>query len=331
MTDFTKVENSEKSVALSEKITELVGFYLGSDHIHHIEADGSGYYYYVRKLKPGHPVLLMHYRGPLVLMLPFEDFQRLNHDEITVDEYIATSHFSYGYFWGGGNILSGGYWQPLESEPGIHDRERISRYLHILSCRTHKNSCGYPPTEEQCQKCRLDATACPFSPLNQVGSWDNEVPEPDGRYELFKIARECIERELGFKVEVMSYHDDADNELRIFPSYEPDTIGIGFSQSLLNDLLYYPKQERDWQQMVRDFTVIINDPQGSTQKVSLVRNDPRNHQICLDAWPIAVTKWEKLKQLRSRDASPSINSSPIKATKKHWWARLWNHIKGESA
>ena len=296
-------------IELSEKITELIGFHLGPDHIHHILEDGTGYHYHIRKLKPGYPVLAMHYRGPLVLMLPYEDFCQLNREEITVDEYIATAHFNYGYYWGGGGLISGGYWQPFGTESGIHDKERISRYFHILSCRTNKISSGYSPTEERCAKCQLDATTCPCSPLNQTGCWENEVSEPDGRYELFKAARGRVEKELGFKVVTISYHDNDISELKVFPMYEPNTVGISFGQSLLNDLLYYPEQEHDWHQMAYDLVIAVSIPQGNDkQRVLLPRSSINRHAVCLKLWQDEVAKWEQIEEKKLADLDIAMQS-----------------------
>lgn len=326
---MTRELNETILTELSEKITELIGFHLGPDHIHHILEDGTGYYYYIRKLKPNHPVFAMHYRGPLVLMLPYQDFCQLDQEEITVDEYIATAHFNYGYFWGGGGLISGGYWQPFGTEPGIHDKERISRYFRILSCRTNKISSGYPPTEEKCAKCQLDATACPYSPLNQTGCWENEVSEPDGRYELFKAARDRVEKELGFKVVTISYHDNDISELHVFPMYEPNTVGIGFGQSLLNDLLYHPEQEHDWHQMAYDLVIAVSIPQSSAkQRVILPRGPINGHAVCLKLWQDEVAKWERIEQAEQA-ALDAAMQPPVDDCTPSLWVRVSNWTLGK--
>lgn len=281
---------------LSTKISELIGYQLGEDHIHRIQNDGTGYHYYVQSLKPGYPVLVMHYRGPLVLMLPLDDARRLNREEISVDDYIETSHFSYGYYWGGGSMINGAYWQPFEVGTGIHDKERISRYLHILDCRTEKISSGYPPTEEKCQKCPLDATNCPFSPLNQTGSWENEVHEPDRRRELFKAINKRLNRELGFSWAIRQSHSGDWNELRLYPGWEPDTVEAYVNKDLLNDLLYHPDQDRDLEQMANDFVISIAKPFRPDHRVILPNNSTCKREICLDFWYETVKEWGDRRQ-----------------------------------
>lgn len=277
---------------LSTKLSSLIEYHLGAEHIHHIQADGSGYYYYIQDLKPKHPVLAMHYREPLMLVLPYEDFQRLDQEEITVDDYIATSYFNYGYFWGGGDLIGGAYWQPFEQEAGVHDTERISRYLQILGCRTHKISCGYGPTEDRCQKCQLDATTCPFSPLNQTGSWENEVQEPDGRRKLFEAIDLRLKRELGFEWSFRCAHSDNRDEMCLFPGREPNTVEVYVSSKLLNDLLYHPHEDRDWQKMADELIIAIAKPLKWNYRVILPNDSACKREICLDFWRDEVAKWE---------------------------------------
>lgn len=312
---------------LSAKVSELIGYRLGEDHIHHIQEDGSGYYYYVQHLKPGYPVLLMHYRGPLVLMLPYADFLSLDKGETSVDQYIAGAHFSYGYFWGGGDMVGGGYWRPLEPEAGIHDRERISRYLNILSCRTnryvsmprchdHAYSSDYTPDEATCRKCQLDETTCPFSRLNQTGDWDREVQEGDGRRELFKAISEMVQSELGpgFRLSDMMAHDRDRNEICLYPEnrYYPDMIGVSVNVSLLNDLLYHPDRAYDWQQMVQDFTISIALLSETDMRVILPKNSKHKREICLELWRERIAEWEAYKESEAaRNAKPeTVDTSP---------------------
>lgn len=292
---------------LSVKISDLIGYHFGEEHIHDIGPSGEGYYYYIQSLKPGYPVLAMHYRGPLMLVLPFADFQRLQSEEVSVDEYISNSHFNYGYYWGGGSAIGGGYWQPLEAEAGIHDTARISRYLHILSCRTHKQSSGYGPTIEGCRNCQLDATACPYSPLNQSGTWENEVREPDRRRELFAVIGEMIESELGLKLVSRMPHDGDSQELLLCPGWEPDTVTAYISKNLWNDLLYHPEVERDWEQMVQGFTLSVIRPYRPDSKTQVPKDAADKQAFCLDFWREEVAAWEQYRT--DTDAEPEENTT----------------------
>jgi len=269
---------------LSEKITALIGYPLGEDHIHHIEADGSGWHYYIERLKPGYPVLAMHYRGPLMLVLPFADYSKLEAGEIAADTYIAESHWNYGYFWGGGGLLSGAYWQPLEAEPGIHDTTRISRYLNILGCRTDRVSSGYRPSSRQCQECRLDETHCPFSPLNQTGSWENEIREPDGRHAVFEAASRRVEAELGFALSDILSHHYGRERILLFPGYRPNTVSIYLDAELLNDILYHPDADKDWAEVVSTMEIWLCIPWKPAESVALPDDIADKRAFCLDFW-----------------------------------------------
>lgn len=313
---------------LSEKISGLIGYYLGSDHIHSIQEDGAGYYYYIQNLEPGYPVLVMYYRGPLVLLLPFDDAQRLNLEEVSVDDYIANSHFNYGRYWGGGGMISGGYWRPFEDGTGIHDKERISRYFHILSCRTHKVSSGYGPTESQCQKCQLDATSCPFSPLNQTGSWDNEVQEVDRRRELFDAISERVQNELGFKVVSRMPHDGDQDELRLVISYEEDTVEAFVSKYLLNELLYYPNEKYDLKRAAESFTISISRPFEHDWRVILPKESAHKREICLDFWRKEIEEYEKFRNPAPAEDVSEITSEEVTKMNglRYFVANLFNRI-----
>lgn len=277
---------------LSNKITELIGYHLGEDHIHNIHADGSGWHYYIQSLKPGYPVLAMHYRGPLMLALPYEDYCKLEAGEVTVDDYITRSHWNYGYYWGGGGLLSGAYWQPLEKETGIHDTERISRYLTILDCRTNLISSGYRPTEECCQRCKLDATNCPFSSLNQTGTWENEVREPDGRNELFKAVIQRVKDELGFDYVMVMSHGRQRDEVMLFPGYKPNSVDIYLHKELLNDLLYHPGDEYNCEALAKSFKIILGIPWQPDWATPLPDKVADKRAFCLNFWGDRMPKEE---------------------------------------
>lgn len=267
-------------IELSEMLTELLGYTLGVDHIH---SDKPGFAYYIQSLKPGYPVLVMHYRGPLMLVIPDADYQRLNNGEITVKNYIEESHFNYGYFWGGGGLLSGAYWQPLEGNTGINDKNRISRYLEILSCRTATHSHGYRPKGEQCQRCKIDETGCPFSSLNQTGCWDNEVQELDARIDLFNAIEDRLQEELGFEICSDMSHSNDQNELLLFPGYEPNSVKAFVNKELLNNLLYHPEQEYDWATIAKSFIITLGIAYQD-ERVLIPTDIADKNKFCLEFW-----------------------------------------------
>lgn len=245
---------------MSEKITTLVGYPLQAGWIVH---DDPGFHYYIRNLRPGYPICVMDYhvmpgrRPELMLVLPYADYRRLEKVEYSVEEYLTTAHFSFGYYWGGGSVL-GAYWQPLEAESGIHDTERIKRYLWQMACRTYVHSLGHDNPAELCASCPLKAETCPHSALvtNSERCWKSEISEFDGRVKLFNALIDRISAELRFGVRGVLSHTGAKDILELYAGYEPESVQIRVSQELLNDLLYHPEPERNWGELARSLRLV---------------------------------------------------------------------------
>lgn len=275
---------------LSSIVSERLGYHLGADHIH---SDDPGYYYYIQKLQPGWPLLMMHYRGPLMLVLPHADFQRLEAGEVTAAEYVNEARFSYGRYWGGGSLIGGGYWQPLEDEPGIHDRARLSRYLHILSCRTFYRSSGYRPSAENCQTCPLNQATCPFSDCNQTGDWAQEVQEPDMRVNLYKAITNRLQLELKLEACGLYSHGGDPKEVWLVPGFKKDTATIYVNDRLLNTLLYRP-EERDWEDMAASLTFVAKRMyyQDWDKRLVLTAEDDQ-YDRCVEFWGNEVANWHQ--------------------------------------
>lgn len=241
------MENWKK--VFGNKMAELTGFYIGSDHIH---SDEDGWYYYIQKksLLEKHPLLLNHYRGPLFVVIPYKEYYELENGTMDPEQYIDEAFWSFGYFWGGGSMLGGSFWQPLEEGTGIHNKEVVNRYLRILSCRTSRNSSGHLANEETCTKCPVQK--CPFSRFpvkNENASWDNEVKEHDYREDLYLAMKERISEELNLKAfSPICY--DGENALLIPNVIESECCSLYLPVSLTNDILYHPG-DRDWKKIAQ--------------------------------------------------------------------------------
>ncbi len=225
---------------LSNNVSPMVGFRIDPDDIHN---DADGWYYYIPRysLKRNHPLIMRHYRGPIFMVIPTEDWHDLESGNIRIAEYVKNSQWSYGWYWAGGTLLYGVFWQPLE-EKGIHDTERIARYLEILGCRTCNRSSGHVPTEKECKDCWVEH--CPYSPFSkedEKASWENEVQEKDARKELLRLVSERLEKQFGFKVESCFPHGEKEG-IWIFPGFKKDTVSVYLPQDVLIDLLYDPEQ-----------------------------------------------------------------------------------------
>lgn len=236
----------------AERVTRQCGFQLKEEDIH---ADNLSFDYYISCLKPGYPVMLIHYRGPLCAAIPTQDYKDLDSGKITVAEYMHTAHFNWGYMKNDG-LIGGVYWQPLE-EQGIHNKEVISRYLHILSCRMSKYYTGEDVNFEKCKSCDICYASCPCSPRNILGDWKNEILETrDARMELFENLMAWIDG-LGYKlVWPMSYIAD-EWDLRLSMVKDKKLV-VEVSFKLLNELLYHPDVEYDWEEVRKNFNIILN-------------------------------------------------------------------------
>lgn len=276
----------------AEKVSKLIDYPLEIKHIH---SDEPGWDYYIRNLRPGWPLLLIHYRGPLMAVIPAEDYRKLQSGHLSVDQYIVDSRFSYGYFRGGGDILNGVYWQPFELSTGIHFPDLIGRYLRIMNCRMCRSVSGHRPEEFECQACPLEQSSCPFSPFNETGTWEREIQEKDRRAEMLSVIRERILTEMGFHVVEFMPHDFVDKfELQIFPSFQPNTVGIRVHTELLNELLYQIKPVTYWRRL--HWSAIQAYPYHPNEKVSLGSTSDKR-QTCLDLWGSSIDVWDKASKL----------------------------------
>ena len=61
---------------LNKKVSEAIGCGIGVNHIH-TDFEGWDYYIPAKSLQENHPLILNHYRGPLFMVIPYKDWERL--------------------------------------------------------------------------------------------------------------------------------------------------------------------------------------------------------------------------------------------------------------
>ena len=232
-------------------VSAKTGYSLKTEDVH---SDEHGWFYYIqaRSLVKNHPLFLIHYRGPSFVVIPYDDYVRLEKGECDPVTYVDNAKWNFGYYWGGGSTVGGAFWQPLEEGFGITDKDKVFRYLTILSCRTHRKSSGVLPNEDKCRKC--DVSRCPFSPFeekNAKSNWNNEVKEHDYRADLFLAVSKRVEKELRLKVRgAFSY---VGQNARLVPNgIQIDTCSLYLPVDMLNDILYNPGK-RDWDMIASEF------------------------------------------------------------------------------
>lgn len=270
---------------LSEKLTALVGYPLLTGWIVN---DNPGFNYYIRNLQPGYPVCVMDYhvmpggRPQLMLVLAYADYRRLEKAECVVDEYIETSHWSFGYYVGGGSIY-GAYWQPFDTEAGIHNTKAIRHYLWQMACRIYQHSLGYQPPVSLCENCQNAAESCRCSQLKQEDKLEAEIREFDGRKKLFEALGQRVQAELEFEVYDVLSHTRAKDVVELYAGYQPNTVRIFASQDLLNSLLYHPNEECDWQGIANSLK-LVRRRRDIEIGAEIDPEMPNKHQACLAFW-----------------------------------------------
>jgi hypothetical protein len=240
---------------LATELSELIGQTVTVENIHPTKEDR---YYYIQAPKAGTPLLLHHYRGPFFIDIHPDDYKKIASGDVTPHDYITTANWQVGYFWGGGSMVNGGYYQPMNL---VKQNEEVRRYLQLLSCRGHYHSCGYMPTKEYCEKCFIED--CPFSKYKK-GSWDKENQEPDPRRSFFNALYQRFEKENpGYSFKGFLCGDIPDEEIRLNPNshyneQQPYEFTAYASKNVIRALLTHEIEPDDWDKYAAGFKFVIH-------------------------------------------------------------------------
>ena len=247
---------SEINVHVTEfasEMSEITGLRIDGSAIYPVS---QGWYYYIQPPKAGAPMLLNSYKGggmAIILMSP-EDFKSIEDEVSSPTEYIKTANWQVGYFWGGGNMITGGYYQPMDI---IGKNDEFRRYFKILHCRGHYRSCGYMPTEKNCQECAVES--CPFSKFKE-GDWKVETQEPDPRMDLFEALLKRFESEFpGYTFKGFTCGSTIpDEEVWLEPngrytSEEQTSFRVAVSENVIRSLLMHELEIADWEEYAGTF------------------------------------------------------------------------------
>lgn len=232
------------------ELSNIIGQPIGVDHIH---AMSKGRFYYTQAPEAGAPMLLNHYRGPFFVDIHPDDLEKIASGEVSAHEYIYSASWQVGYYWGGGNMVGGGYYQPFDISGR---KEEIRRYLKILSCRGRCNASGYKPTEELCTACHVES--CPFSKYKE-GLWENEMEEYDPRVDLFKALCRRFENQFpGYTFRGFLCSNVEDSIIILSPNghyaeEEPFSFVVYASENVIRDLMMRKVTPDDWDEYVKDF------------------------------------------------------------------------------
>lgn len=237
------------------ELSELIGQNIGLDHIH---PTTQGRYYYTQSPLVGAPMLLHHYRGPFFIDIHPDDFENISSGKVSAHDYIASANWQVGYYWGGGSMVGGGYYQPIDI---IGRKDEVRRYFRILSCRGNRRASGYMPTAVRCADCSVNN--CALSKFKQ-GSWDKEMPEPDPRLDLFKALCERFEQDNpGYTLRGFLCGNIPDEEIWIRPNgryseEEPLSFLVYASDSVIRALMMHEIVPENWNEYAKEFNFRIH-------------------------------------------------------------------------
>lgn len=313
----------------SRHIGELTGHLIASGNIY---SDENGWYYYLyeKSLEKNHPIVFNHYRGPLFVVIPYKEYAMLETGDKDPVEYIDNAFWNFGYYWGGGSMVGGSYWQPFEETPGIHAKDKISQYLTILSCRTALRVSGYEATAEDCMKCKLKS--CYLSDLDSKHCDENngKFLEKDYRIDFFQSMNKRVERETGLRLQGMCLHSGDADKVELVPNrFEEDTCLLNIPVELNNNLLYHP-MKRDFDELCDEYTLEI--VVGPEERLYLeAENDEECKALCqkflmehgiIDAW----NDWKR-KLLEYSMPKPEVVVQQV--AKVGFFRRFLNKVTGK--
>ena len=250
-----KMTENKNLNRFAEEVSRIIGQHIGLDHIH---PSTEGRFYYIQAPKSGAPMLLKHYRGPYFIDIHPDDFDEIASGKVSAHDYVTSANWMVGYYWGGGSMIGGGYYQPVDI---LGRKEEVRRYLRILSCRTHYHSSGYQPYEEECTKCTVEN--CPFSKYKE-GRWTDEMEEFDPRIEFFRALRARFQLEYpGYSLRGFLCGEHPDGEIRISPigrySKEESFSFVAYASSdIIRSLLMHETEPEDWNEYAKSFEFRIH-------------------------------------------------------------------------
>ena len=235
----------------AKELSVIIGLEVGANHIHKASR---GRYYYTQAPDPGAPLLLNHYRGPFFVDMHPEDYRKIDEGEITAHFYIYSANWHVGYFWGGGSMITGGYYQPFDI---VNRQEEIRRYFRILLCRTNYRSSGHIADKEECERCPIGE--CPFSEYKK-GKWENEMQEYDPRIDLFNALRRRFETLFpGYTLGFFLCDENVEEGtilLSPLPRYreeDPYKFRVVASEKLIKSLLMRKVTPENWDEYAKGF------------------------------------------------------------------------------
>ena len=276
-----KQEEIFKSVA--KVVSEKTGLNIREDHVHVSERR----FYYIQELKPGYAYCLHHYRGPYFVEVNRKDMEKMEKEETSVEDFVNSTQWLYGYFWGSGSMISGGYYTPLEKKTGINDKDLIGRVMASIAKVGASYSSGSPLTDGEKEE------------------WDRikETYLNDPRADFFKKADELIHSRYGYNLRGFLCDDLPENEMMLFNNSSSRTFELFLSEENIWNLLIGKEILKP-----EEMKVIVGKSFSSKKMEVKSPEDFINVLFCLE-----ITRdWEEQEAIRSCSStthSPSDENS----------------------
>ena len=288
--------------SLANILSQKTGLCITADHVH----KASRREYYIPEAEAGKPLVLHHYRGPFFLEIPGEDWEKLEKGILSPEDYVETSKWHYGYYWGGGSMIGGGYFRPLEEGLGINEKERISRFMRVIQCEGKNLASGFYPTEETCMRCMV--TDCPFSNYKgNKGNYAGEIPRKDARVTFLTELEKQIRGPYVINILCSSSTVVAKDEVILCPSTWSRSFRAYVGDELVRYLLYNP--ECDVATIAKEVKVFVAESYYEGKRILI--KDEEDFERALREFKV-IESWEKWEN-RGKN-------SPKKST-------LWERVK----
>lgn len=238
----------------AESVAQKIGFYIEPERVTLAKRRDI----YLPEADEWHPTVLCCRDGALTVDVPKKDFHRLENEEISIEDYINQSHWLYGFFVGfNATIMKGAFITPLERKPGIHDKDKIWRFLKITFCRIEHDEDSFMPSIRKCHPCKLKN--CPVS--RYKSSYGNYAAEPgmiDNRWDLLSSISHRIHEEFGFLINrIYPMEDLEDKNMVLLPYDKKDMFDVYVSDSLIRSILYHPRKSFEFTDIVKVMNVSI--------------------------------------------------------------------------
>ena len=225
---------------LAEIISEKTGIFIDPQNVF----QASRHFHYIPETDPGKPLFLYYcyyFSSGFGVEINSEDWHNLKSGIVTPEDYVNNSNWYYGYLSESGSIITGGYIQALENTTGIHDKEKILRYMTIITCRGDYLNSGYVPKKDGCFDCPVKD--CPYSAMKKhhLPMFVNILEAFDNRLSFYNAMKHYVQDEYGYTINGICCSEDiGKDEIVLYRNVGERTFELYLGDSMIKELFYTP-------------------------------------------------------------------------------------------